>query len=76
MKIRKQNENCKEFRFVDLGDVFRRVETTLNYYMRIEICNSTSPALHWNAVNLLTGELVHFDEKELMILVECELVVK
>lgn len=74
MKIKKQYENTVVFRNLELGEVFRRFGET--HYIKFEAYRDEHSDSYWNAVQLESGCLSHVDADELVICVDCELVVK
>lgn len=74
MKIRKPDENTVVFRNLEPGEVFRRCGG--NLYIKFEAYRDEHSDSYWNAVQLESGCLSHVDADELVILVDCELVVK
>lgn len=74
MKIKKQDENTVVFRNLEPGEVFRRFGGS--HYIKFEAYHDEHSDFHWNAAELESGCLIHVNADELVILVDCELIVK
>ena len=77
MEIKEPNKPTSvEFSTIELGTVF--VPPLGEYYMKTEAINTVYCNQYredYNAVNLYTGIMVHFDDNEPVRIVDCELVV-
>lgn len=71
MNITIQSENKVEFRYVPIGNAFKYGSF---YYMRIE--DTGDGITYKNAVGLLDGNVLYFDDTKLVAPVECDVVIK
>ena len=75
MKVEQRQNDTKEFCLLKPGDVFytlRIPDGEPVYYMKIE--RTPEPAFRYNAVNLNTGSLTNFGNRDLVTKYDCILV--
>lgn len=78
MKIVKAETTVKYFEEIKLGEVFRFdiAEFESYYYMRIsKIKKEWASNEYWNAINIETGEIAEFKDKDIINKIEAHIVI-